>query len=438
MTILLLFGLEQIMPQKNVLIVCATTTDRRELEPYKNDYQLHFQEHDGSLLEKILCGCTGHSTVPYQPMQEIQHLIDFCKKNAIDAVISTEDYPGCIFASIVAHHLGLPGPSPQSVLTCQHKYHSRLLQQQVVPDATPDFRLIDPTRFNKSTFDMPLPVFIKPVKSYFSIFANKLNNKTELEHIIHTSLPSDLFLQQLNWCLMHYSSLEFNANYLIAETLLEGIQVTLEGFVFEGNVEIIGIVDSIMFPGTLCFERFDYPSHLPEEIQQRMHEIAKKFVSAAGLNNLLFNVEFMYNALTDEIHIIEVNSRMSSQFADMFEKVNGVNTYQILLDIALSKKPLIHHPQKKHNVASSFVLRRFENGRITKIPTDASLAKIYQKSPDARVEIHLEKDQNLDAIIQDGKSFRYGLINLGAKNWNELFAKFKSHQQHLAFEFGPK
>ncbi len=417
--------------------MCATSTDHRELEAFKNDYNLHFQEHDGSLLEKILCACPGHPTEDYKPDHEIQQLLDFCQEHAIDAVISTEDYPGCIFASIITHHLGLPGPSPQSVLTCQHKYYSRQLQKEVVPEATPDFRLIDPTNFEKAHFDMPLPVFIKPVKSYFSILANKLLHEAEFERLLQASLPPILFLQQLNWCLKNYTSFEFNANYILAETLLEGVQVTLEGVVYDDEINIIGIVDSIMFPGTLCFERFDYPSHLPENVQQRMHLIAKKFIHAAKLNNLLFNIELMYNPTTDEIHIIEVNSRMSSQFADMFEKVNGINTYQILLDIALGKKPTLFHDQKKHNVASSFVLRRFDNGRVLKTPSKSALAKVYQDSPDARIEIHLEKGQTLDAIIQDGKSFRYGLINLGASTWEGLFAKFKSYEAHLRFEFIP-
>ncbi len=37
---------------------------------------------------------------------------------------------------------------------------------------------------------------------------------------------------------------------------------------------IMGVVDSIMFPGTLAFSRFDYPSALPEGVQARMAEIA--------------------------------------------------------------------------------------------------------------------------------------------------------------------
>ena len=64
--------------------------------------------------------------------------------------------------------------------------------------------------------------------------------------------------------LEHYTGATIGTNRLIAEGLLKGEQVTVEGYVQGGVATIFGVVDSIMFPGTLAFSRFDYPSHLPE------------------------------------------------------------------------------------------------------------------------------------------------------------------------------
>ena len=41
----------------------------------------------------------------------------------------------------------------------------------------------------------------------------------------------------------------------------------------------------------------------------------------------MFNIEMMYDAATDRIGIIEINPRMASQFADLYEKVDGTNSY---------------------------------------------------------------------------------------------------------------
>lgn len=125
-----------------------------------------------------------------------------------------------------------------------------------------------------------------------------------------------------------------DGGYLIAEEPLGGVQVTVEGCVFHGEVEIIGITDSVMYPGTISFERFEYPSVLPEPVQRRMEELASRFVRLIGYDDGLFNIEMFYDATSDTIHFIEINPRMCPQFADLMEKVNGVNTYAIALAIA--------------------------------------------------------------------------------------------------------
>src|SRR5205085_1876155 len=50
------------------------------------------------------------------------------------------------------------------------------------------------------------------------------------------------------------------AHFFIAEAPLFGAQVTVDGFVQGGRATIMGVVDSVMYPGTISFERFEYPS----------------------------------------------------------------------------------------------------------------------------------------------------------------------------------
>lgn len=423
--------------KKNIFVVCSTVRDRREMdkELFKQNYNIYFQDYDDSILDRIICGCMENPPESFSPSKTLNELLDFCRQHSVDGVVSSDDYPGVIFASIIANKLKLPGPSPETILTCQHKYYSRMMQQKYIPNDTPNFRVIDPTKFDIRDFNMPFPVFIKPVKSYFSIFANKVNNAAQLEEVVHSSLPSELFLQQFNWLVENYTTFELNANYLLAEELLQGQQVTLEGFVYQGKAEIIGIVDSIMYPGTFSFERFDYPSALPKSIQEKMAQLAKQYIEGIKFNNSLFNIEMMYNPETGKMYFIEVNPRICNQFADLYEKVDGINSYQILIDLAVGNKPQLLRQQGKYKIASSCVLRRFTDGKAIKIPSPEQLRNFYQQFPDGRVEIHIEEEQYLSSILQDGKSYRYGLIHLGAMSQNELLAKFEQSKQLLPFEF---
>ena len=59
------------------------------------------------------------------------------------------------------------------------------------------------------------------------------------------------------------------AHGFMAEELLSGEEVTLEGYVHGGRVTTIGVTDSVKYPGTFSFERFEYPSALPRGAARR-------------------------------------------------------------------------------------------------------------------------------------------------------------------------
>lgn len=127
-------------------------------------------------------------------------------------------------------------------------------------------------------------------------------------------------------------------------------------------MEALGVVDSLMFPGTQIFRRFEYPSSLPQGVVARIEDVARRALQTVGFDRGLFNIEFIYDARRDSVHIVEVNPRMASQFADLYEKVDGINTYDILVDLALGRVPAKRRRQGRYKVAVSHVMRRFEDG----------------------------------------------------------------------------
>ena len=147
------------------------------------------------------------------------------------------------------------------------------------------------------------------------------------------------FVKPFNDLLKNYANFEFDCNYFIAEELLTGNQITVEGFIFNKNVAFIGITDSIMYPKTISFKRFDLPSKLSNEIKKELKRSQKELVLGIGFNNGIFNIEMFYNEIKDELKIIEINPRMISQFSDLVEKINGTSTYDLQVSISLGKKP---------------------------------------------------------------------------------------------------
>ena len=321
---------------RTVLVVCATFRDHREL-PRLARPGLNFLFHDyaSTSLEELICGRGEELDGAADPVAEIARIRAAIGDRDMAAIVSTDDYPGAALAAVLAEELGLPGPDPKASLICQSKYLSRLAQSRIVPDAVPPFWPIDVAERASLPDGLTFPTFVKPMKSFFSIGAQRIETAAELGEVKRKWAELDAFFMPLDRLLRRHAGAEIGTTRLIAEGLIKGVQVTVEGYSYAGEVHILGVVDSIFFPGSLAFSRFDYPSALPEGVQERMADIAGRLMSGLGFDNFMFNIEMMYDAREDRIAVIEINPRMASQFADLYEKVDGTNSYEVLLDLGM-------------------------------------------------------------------------------------------------------
>ncbi len=419
---------------KTILLVCPRQRDYLELSKNSNTkgHRILFYTYDLRPFRRFIYPArTGQ---PIDMTALIQKVIAYAHEHSINAIVANEDYISCMLASIASYHLGLTAPSIKAMLTCQHKYHARVAQQTSIPEAVPPFCAIDKTTMHNLKLSFPL--FVKPTKSFFSIGAQTIHTLQELQQNIDRLIPPKPFLEPLEWCLKQYTDLDPAANYLVAEELLEGIQTTVDGFVYNGNVTTRGIVDSIMYPGTNSFARFDYPSQLPNIIQKRMILLTETFMRSIEFDHGLFNIEYFYNPTTDRISIIEINPRMASQFADLYQKVDGVNTYSILVDIAADQQPVTCN-KGRYQAASIFVLRLPEDHYVHALPTEDEIKKIEKLFPETLVAILAPVGSTLSACLQDGLMYRYACIHIGGANQQDLHDRFEQIMHMLTFDLKP-
>lgn len=415
--------------ERSILLVCPTMWDECEIPhvaadmrcrvlSYGTDVSEHPEDFDAlGFIERAVAAVQGHD---------------------IDGVVASDDYPGSILGAVVARRLNLPGPDPGAVLRCQHKYYSRLAQLEAVPEAVPDFLLLDGAEGAVPPAGLRFPLFVKPVKSFFSLFAQEVTDAAGLREVARqASRHLREFVRPFDQLLRAYSDFPLGGGHLLAETPLRGQQVTVEGCVARGDGRIIGITDSIMYPGTISFERFEYPSALDPAVQERMGDVALRFMRSIGFDDGLFNMEMFHDAESDAVHIIEVNPRMCPQFADLMEKVNGVNTYEIALSIAAGRRPAIRRAGARHRAATSFALRLFEDRLVTRVPSEAELAAFQARFPDARLKVLCREGHCLSEELQDGKSYRYAVLNVGGRDRADTLARCREMLAHLPFGFEP-
>ena len=423
----------------NVLFICPTHRDHRELARLNGraPHNYFFHDYASLALEDLTAGEPPSGEAIPDALQELERVLTRCDQEKIQAVASTDDYPGSTMASLVAAARRLPGTAPQANLFCQHKFFSRQLQAAAAPEVVPEFQLIDVAGEVAGDVLMKFPFFVKPVKSFFSVGAQQIASLLQLWEVKAKWARSAAFFQPFDLFLQKYTGRAIGTKFLLAEGLLEGWQATLDGYVYEGKVYPMGVVDSIMFPGTIAFQRFDYPSRLPESVQQRMLQVAQRVLPRLGFEHGQFNIEFMCDLAADRLSIIEINPRMSSQFADLFEKVDGTNSYSVLLDLAFGKPPSTTQRKGKYDAAASCVLRTFQDQRVLRLPSAEEIEEVEARYPDTRVEILATAGRKLSEQMQDSCSFRYGLINIGASDGEEVLQIFDDCLNRLTFSLQP-
>ncbi|HNB21475.1 MAG TPA: ATP-grasp domain-containing protein [Candidatus Melainabacteria bacterium] len=424
---------------KDLLILCPTAREKRNL-PHLAErigVNLRFDDFGGDYFDDLLGENPDLDTKPLDIAKLLDETVQRHYDDNLAGITSGVGYPGMSATAVLTDRLDLPGPKPSPILLCEHKYYCRVKQAAIVPTATPEFYLIDPKELKIIDEISMYPGFLKPVKSCMSKNAYQIKDKEELRKRAKESLLPELFILPFNDMVRLYTDWELNANYLLYEELLEGHQVSLEGFVYRGEVTVMGIIDAIMFPGTFSFKRFQYPSTLPADVLLRMEQIAATFMSGIGYDNAMFNFEMIYNPKKDSIHIIEINPKIASQFPDLFEKVDGSNTYEVMMRIALGMEPGFLRGQGKFRIAASCVLRTFDDKLVTQIPDQDNIKTVEQKFPESIVQVIATKGKKLSEQLQDSHSYRYGLINMGADSEEELVQNFDTASKMLDYQLDP-
>jgi hypothetical protein len=340
--------------------------------------------------------------------------LDESERLPADGVIGTKDQ-SALLAALLAERRNLPGPSPESLIACQHKPTSREIQRAVAPEATPDFAVLD----GRPPFAFPF--FVKPVVGRLSQNAYRIDEPGAL-----------LDLHEIDRYTRRYATIAAlagarpeAAHGFIAEELLAGAEVTLEGYTHGRKVTTIGITDSVKYPGTLSFERFEYPSALSQERQAELADVADRVLPALGFEDGFFNVEFF---VPDKgpAQIIEVNGRIASQFAPLVQGLHGRSTYDALFALACGDDP------------------KWKTG----LPEGYGISYVVRVFADAYVEAVPEPEEDLEVLVRpglklsqqglnDAQSYRLAILYGFGETRAEAVESCRRRAEGLSFRLAP-
>ncbi|CAL9392653.1 hypothetical protein SUDANB121_01298 [Nocardiopsis dassonvillei] len=421
------------MPRKNVFIPGLDERNREILARTPTGRECDF--HPLSTLENLR---SEHLDIE-KTIAEAQSTMDGFD-GSVDAIAGFWDFPITLLVPILAAPRGLPSPTLESVVRCEHKYWSRLLQSEVI-DEYPDFALVDlndPTPPSKPGY----PLWLKPVKSASSELAFRVENDEEFyravdrlrEGIGKIGRPFEEILRRVD---LPPEIAEAGGTSCLAEAALHGVQVAVEGYVHQGECVVYATLDSVDYPASPVFLRHQYPSTLPEGVRRRLATISERVMGKLGLDNSTFSIEFFYDPVEDDIRVLEVNPRHSQAHASLFELVDGAANHERMLRLALGREPVLPEGLKgEYGIAAEWYLRRFSDGLVTRVPTPEEVRRLEESLPGVRIVIVPEEGQRLSALeAQDSYSFELAKIVIGGADETEMRAKYERCAEELSFEF---
>lgn len=341
------------------------------------------------------------------------------------AVVSNHEQFGALAAALLAERMGWPGTSVAAVLACQHKLYARQMLQEACPEANCGYARLDADYGAPVPDGLSYPTFVKPVKAAFSVLARIVHSQAELHTHTRFGFWELWVIRHLVEPFERVSQARLpqagTAHRLFLEEPVEGAQYNLDGYVFAGDVRLLGVVDAIHYPGTQAFMRWEYPSHLGETLQQRALDVARRFLTHVGFTHGLFNMEFFYDEATDRLTVIEFNPRMAAQFSDLYLRVSGIDLHRCALALAHGEDPAtLPLAVPSAGAAASFVYRSFSLDTPVSQPSAAQKKALLTAFPGALL---FEFAKTPSQVARDFKwlgSYRYGIVHQAAADAQAL------------------
>ena len=429
------------MDKKNVFFIGLNDFNRTKLEAIRNAERYRFH----GLLDPAEVLDTYDFPIADMLQRSEQQLRDWQKESggSIDAIAGYMDFPVSTMLPLLCNKFGVRTPTLESLLKCEHKYWSRLIQREVIPNYIPRFRAFDP--FDDKAFDkidLDLPFWVKPIKSSGSMLGFRIRSRddfdnamTQIREQIHLiSEPFNYILDQAN---LPKEVTDIEGHYCLAESIIGGWQCTLEGYSCNGNVQAFGIVDSVRYENGSSFFRYEYPSTLPDRVRAEMIDVTKRIIPHIGFDNCAFNIEFYWEREHNTIWLLEINTRVSQSHSDVFEKVDGSSNQQVTVQVACGEQPEFPFREGRFNCAAKFFWRVFDgDAEVTRTPSQEDIRKVEARFPGTVVKPQVKAGMRLSELLeQDSYSYAICQLYIGGDDQKDLLNKYLECQDMLPFEF---
>lgn len=334
---------------------------------------------------------------------DFNKVLEICKKEKIDLIISSSVDQANLTACFVAEKLNLP--IPYSYKTALEVTDKSIMKSKMTKAGIPTSKYITLSKKNNK-YDigqLKFPVMVKPVDNCGSAGVNKANNYEELR--IHLNSAYDVS----------------RSKKAIVETFIEGKEISIYAFIYSGEAEIIMMSERHSKLGgekniLMCYATTT-PADISSKAKNKIKEACNSIASSFNLDNTPLHVQVFVNE--NDINIIEFAPRVGGgvSYKTIMMKT-GFNIISATVDSFLGNKVI---PQITNNdLFCSINIAYAKSGTLGKV----SGLKEFIESGNIEEIFYYKKEGSL---ITDNKASGGRVFNFIVKsdNYNSMLKKVR-------------
>ncbi|AMX83170.1 hypothetical protein GS3922_05440 [Geobacillus subterraneus] len=220
---------------------------------------------------------------------------------------------------------------------------------------------------------------------------------------------------------------EYDSNVVLAEKFMDGVEVSVESFTWDGKHTIIAVTDK-MTTGSPYFVETGHciPSSLPEKTILEIKYLTIEFLKS--INHWMGPSHTEIIITDDGPYIIESHTRAGGDFIyDLVEMVYGVDMFTLLFEGLAGKIPKVK--LKEDRGAAAIQYFNFAPGKITKIE---GIEEVRKSPGIKKCQIDLEVGAEIKPFTNSSE--RYGYIIAEGRTKKEVLENIEAALGKLSIE----